>query len=66
VVVPGLFGQDKLDGYVRRLDAIVSEEVSPADGMLVMRDVMVAKERSSRVLRWRGSRRSRTLRRIPN
>ena len=43
VVVPALVGQDKLDGYVRRLDAIVSEEVPPADGMLVMRDVMVAK-----------------------
>ena len=43
VVVPGLVGQDKLDGYVRRLDAIVSGDVPPADGMLVMRDVMVAK-----------------------
>ena len=43
VVVPGLVGQDKLDGYVRRLEAIVNGDVSPADGMLVMRDVMVAK-----------------------
>jgi phytanoyl-CoA hydroxylase len=43
VVVPGLIGRDKLDGYVRRLDAIVGEEASPVDGMLVMRDVMVAK-----------------------
>ena len=43
VVVPHLIGRDKLDGYVRRLDAIVSGNVPPADGMLVMRDVMVAK-----------------------
>jgi phytanoyl-CoA hydroxylase len=43
VVVPGLVGRDKLDGYVQRLDAIVKEEVPPAAGMLVMRDVMVAK-----------------------
>jgi len=43
VVVPGLLGRDKLDRYVQRLEAIVSGEVAPAEGMLVMRDVMVAK-----------------------
>jgi len=43
VVVPGLVSQAKLDRYVQRLEAIVSGAVSPADGMLVMRDVMVAK-----------------------
>jgi phytanoyl-CoA hydroxylase len=43
VVVPGLVSQDKLDRYVRRLEAIVSGDVPPAEGMLVMRDVMVAK-----------------------
>jgi phytanoyl-CoA hydroxylase len=43
VVVPGLVSQGKLDRYVQRLEAIVSGDVAPADGMLVMRDVMVAK-----------------------
>jgi len=43
VVVSALLGQDKLDRYVRRLEAIVSGEAPTPDGMLVMRDVMVAK-----------------------
>jgi phytanoyl-CoA hydroxylase len=43
VVVPNLIGPEKRNAYLRRLDAIVSGEVPPADGMLVMRDVMVAK-----------------------
>jgi len=43
VVVPGLFSQGKLGRYVQRLEAIVSGEVPSPDGMLVMRDVMVAK-----------------------
>jgi len=43
VVVPGLVSQGKLDRFVQRLESIVSGEVPPADGMLVMRDVMVAK-----------------------
>ena len=43
VVVPGLFSPEKLERYVRRLEAIVAGDVPPVDGMLVMRDVMVAK-----------------------
>lgn len=43
VVAPGLLGQGDLDLWLERLDAIVHARVAPAPGMLVMRDVMVAK-----------------------
>ncbi len=43
VVVPRLLDADSLARWCERLDAIVGGEVEPADGMLVMRDVMVAK-----------------------
>ncbi len=42
-VVRGLFGRDELLPWEKRFLAIVNEEVPPAPGMLVMRDVMVAK-----------------------
>ena len=43
VVVPGLIPQDDLDRWLARLDDIVHQRVPKADGMLVMKDVMVAK-----------------------
>lgn len=43
VVVPGLIPQDDLDRWLARLDDIVHERVPRAAGMLVMKDVMVAK-----------------------
>jgi len=43
VVAPGLLEQADLDLWLERLDAIVNGRVPPAEGMLVMRDVMVAK-----------------------
>ncbi len=43
VVVPGLLPQDDLDRWLARFDDIVHERVPKADGMLVMKDVMVAK-----------------------
>ncbi len=43
VVVPGLVPQADLDRWLARLGDIVEGRVEPAEGMLVMRDVMVAK-----------------------
>jgi len=43
VVVPGLIPQNDLDRWLARLDDIVHERVPTAAGMLVMKDVMVAK-----------------------
>jgi phytanoyl-CoA hydroxylase len=43
VVVPGLFDTDSLALWKGRLRAIIDGEVDPAEHMLVMRDVMVAK-----------------------
>jgi phytanoyl-CoA hydroxylase len=42
-VVRGLFSRDELEPFEKRFLAVVNEEVPPASGMLVMRDVMVAK-----------------------
>jgi len=43
LVVPGLFDAGSLEVWTKRFLAIVSGEVPPAEGMLVMRDVMVVK-----------------------
>jgi phytanoyl-CoA hydroxylase len=43
VVVPGLIEQPELTRWLERLEDIVEGRVEPAEGMLVMRDVMVAK-----------------------
>ncbi len=43
VVARGLIGQSDLDTLLERLEAIVAGTVPPADGMVVMKDVMVAK-----------------------
>ena len=43
LVVPGLFGLDELAVWLERFEAIVNGEIEPAERMLVMRDVMVAK-----------------------
>ena len=43
VVVPDLIEQSYLDTWVNRLSDIVEKRIEPADGMLVMKDVMVAK-----------------------
>lgn len=43
LVVPKLFVAEDLDVWKRRLAAIVDGEVEPAEDMLVMKDVMVAK-----------------------
>jgi phytanoyl-CoA hydroxylase len=43
VVIPGLVAKDRLAGWLERLSDIVEGRVAPADGMLVMKDVMVAK-----------------------
>ncbi len=43
VVRRGFFTPDELEPFVKRFLAIVDEEVPPAPGMTVMRDVMVAK-----------------------
>jgi len=43
VVVPGLIPQEDLDRWLARLDDIVHERVPRAEGMLVMKDVMIAK-----------------------
>ena len=43
LVARSLFESAELEGFVKRFLAIVNEEVPPAPGMLVMRDVMVAK-----------------------
>jgi phytanoyl-CoA hydroxylase len=43
VVVPGLFDDASLERWRDRLDAVVSGAVEPAEGMLVMEDVMVAR-----------------------
>jgi phytanoyl-CoA hydroxylase len=42
-VVRGLFAPEELELWEKRFLAVVNEEVPPAPGMLVMRDVMVAK-----------------------
>ncbi len=43
LVVRGLFGADELAVWLERFEAIVDGRVEPAEHMLVMRDVMVAK-----------------------
>ena len=43
VVVPGLIPQEDLQPWLGRLSDIVEGRVAAAKGMLVMRDVMVAK-----------------------
>ena len=43
LVVPGLFGLEELAVWLERFEAIVNGDVEPAERMLVMRDVMVAK-----------------------
>jgi phytanoyl-CoA hydroxylase len=43
VVVPGLIPEEVMQPWLRRLSDIVEGRVEPAQGMLVMRDVMVAK-----------------------
>ena len=43
VVVPKLIAQDNLDTWINRLSDIVEKRVEPSKGMLVMKDVMVAK-----------------------
>jgi len=43
VVVPGLLDADSLQRWLDRLAAIVDGRVPPSEGMLVMKDVMVAK-----------------------
>ena len=43
VVAPGLLDAASLGRWLDRLDEIVEGRVEPAEGMLVMRDVMVAK-----------------------
>jgi phytanoyl-CoA hydroxylase len=43
VVVPGLLPEQDLQPWLGRLSDIVEGPVEPAEGMLVMRDVMVAK-----------------------
>jgi phytanoyl-CoA hydroxylase len=43
VVVPGLLPSSDLEPWMARLSDIVEGRVEPADGMLVMKDVMVAK-----------------------
>ncbi len=43
VVARGLVGADRLERWKRRLSEIVEGRVPPSEGMLVMRDVMVAK-----------------------
>ena len=43
VVAPGLVEPEKLERWLARLDDIVEGRVEPAENMLVMRDIMVAK-----------------------
>jgi phytanoyl-CoA hydroxylase len=43
VVVPGLVAEEQLTKWLARLSDIVEGRVEPAEGMLVMKDVMVAK-----------------------
>jgi len=43
LVVPGLFAPEELELWVKRFLEIVEGRVEPAEGMLVMRDVMVVK-----------------------
>jgi len=43
VVAPGLIGSEDLERWLDRLSQIVEGRVEPSEGMLVMRDVMVAK-----------------------
>ena len=43
VVVPNLIEQTSLDTWINRLEDIVEKRVEPSKGMLVMKDVMVAK-----------------------
>lgn len=43
VVVPGLIPQSELEPWLARLADIVEGRVEPAEGMLVMKDVMIAK-----------------------
>jgi len=43
VVARGLLDSDSLQRWIARLEAIVEGEVEPAPGMLVMKDVMVAR-----------------------
>ena len=43
LLVPGLFDDAELEVFRKRFVEVVNREVAPAPGMLVMRDVMVAK-----------------------
>ena len=43
LLLPGFFRSDEIDVWLERFRAIVEGEVAPAEHMLVMRDVMVAK-----------------------
>jgi phytanoyl-CoA hydroxylase len=43
VVVPALFAPEEMQVWVERLEALARGEIAPAEGMLVMKDVMVAK-----------------------
>ncbi|MBW2230112.1 MAG: phytanoyl-CoA dioxygenase family protein [Deltaproteobacteria bacterium] len=43
VIVPGLFDEKSLTTWRGRLEAIVNGRIPPADHMLVMKDIMVAK-----------------------
>ena len=43
LLVPGFFAPGELERLAARFLAIVAEDVAPAEGLLVMRDVMVAK-----------------------
>ncbi len=43
VTIPRLFEPEELEPWLARLRGLIRGEVSPSEGMLVMRDVMVAK-----------------------
>ena len=45
LVIRNLLNQEDLDPYLQRLDDIITGKVPPADKMLVMKDIMVAKGR---------------------
>ncbi len=42
-LVPGLFDRARIQGYLERFCGLVDGTIPPADNMLIMRDVMVAK-----------------------
>ena len=43
VLIPGLIGQEELRQWSDRFEAVVNGDIKPARGMVVMKDVMVAK-----------------------